>query len=60
MVQDNNVEIAALKAAREENAKKALIEDYFFINKEQIFAEDSEVKVIGGPFCIDGPSVFEF
>ena len=40
MVRDQSLEIAALKAATLKDAKKALIEDYFFVNEEQISFEN--------------------
>ena len=33
--------------------------DYFYVSDSLISASNREVITIAGPFCIDGPSIFE-
>ena len=52
--------IEGLSEAAEEAAMSAVIEDYFFVNEEEIeIAAMTEVALIP-EFCITGPSVFKF
>ena len=38
----------------------ALIEDYFFVNDEEILIEEDVDLALIPSFCITGPSVFKF
>ena len=49
-----------LSDAAEVVAMSALIEDYFFVNDEEILIEEDVDLALIPSFCITGPSVFKF
>ena len=53
-------DVTELSNAAEEVAMSALIEDYFFVNDEEILIEEREDTNLIPAFCITGPSVFKF
>ena len=53
-------EVTTLKLAAETRAKTALIEDYFFVNEEELQIMSDTGFILVNPFCIEGPGVIDF
>ena len=52
--------ISALKVADVRRESVALIEDYFFVNSDQVRVDGEAAVEIVSEFCVEGPSVIEF